>query len=186
MFELVLELKDLSETFSRLNLLSKLSFSEETWWGTKQRYNKLIKDRVASIKKRNVSKSTYQWRKAKAARGTRVPTHLGETAPVLAGYKVGMRTGTLLRDMANSLSPGVYEAISVNEQGINNGMYLYTINAEAFKREYPAVFEEYLTRRGIVKDGLAGVDESQGQSLLDILSESVVNELTALWYSNVG
>ena len=186
MFTMTLELEDPSGVLSRIDSLSKLAFHEETWWGTRQRYNKLIKDRVASIKKRNVSRSTYQWRKAKAARGTKVPTHLSEKAPVLYGYKVGMRTGTLLRDMANSLSPGVYEAISVNEQGINNGMYLYTVNAEAFDREYPEIFEKYLTKRGIVKDGLAGVDESQGQSLLGILSESVASELTALWYSNVG
>ena len=186
MFTLTLEFKDPGGVLSKLASLSDFAFSEETWWGTQQRLQKIIKDRVASIKRRTVSRSTYQWRKAKSARGTKVPTHLGETAPVLYGYKVGMRTGTLLRDMANSLSPGVYEAISINEQGISNGMYLYTINAESFDREYPAMFEEYLTKRGIVKDGLAGVDESQGQSLLDTLSESVANHLTALWYSNVG
>ena len=186
MFELTLKLEDSGAALSRLDSLSKMAFPEETWWGTQQRLHKLMKDRAASIKRRNISKSTYQWRKAKAARGGRVPTHLGETAPVLHSHKVGMRTGTLLKDLANSLSPGVYEAVSINEQGIDNGLYLYMINAEAFDREYPTRFEKYLVRRGIIEEGLAGVDESQGQSLLDTLSESVKGHLAALWYSNVG
>ena len=186
MFTLTLELKDPSGILSKLNSLSDFAFPEEVWWGTQQRLNKFMKDRAASIKRHNVAKSTYQWRKAKAARGTRVPTHSGETAPVLFGYKVGMRTGTLLRDITNSLSPGVYEAISINEQGIDNGLYLYMINAEAFDRKYPILFEKYLVRRGIIEEGLAEVDGSQAQSLLETLSSSVSNYLTSLWYSNVG
>ena len=186
MFELTLELKDPSGVLSNLNSLSDFAFPEEVWWGTQQRLNKYMKDRVASIKRRNVAKSTYQWRKAKAARGTRVSTHLGETAPVLFSSKVGMRTGTLLRDISESLSPGVYEAVSINEQGIDNGLYLYMINAEAFDRKYPILFEQYLVRRGIIEEGLAEVDDSQAQSLLETLSNSVGNYLSSLWYSNVG
>lgn len=188
MFVLTLKLEDPNGTLSRLNLLSKLSFSEETWWGTQQRLHKFIKDKVASIKRHSVAKSTYQWRKAKAARGATVPTYLGETSRVLLSNRVGMRTGTLLGDMADFLLPGIYEAVSVNEEGTNNGMYFYMVNVEAFERKYPARFEAYLTRRGIISkdESLAGVSDSQGHSLLDVLSESVVNELTALWYSNVG
>lgn len=186
MFALTLELKDPSNILSKLMSLSDFAFPEEVWWGTQQRLNKFMKDRAAFIKRRNVAKSTYQWRKAKAARGTKVPTHVGETAPVLFSTKVGMRTGTLLRDISESLPPGVYEAISINEQGIDNGLYLYMINAEAFDRKYPIMFENYLVQRGIIEESLAEVNDSQAQSLLDTLSNSVGNYLTSLWYSNVG
>jgi len=186
MFELTLKLEDPSGVLSSLNSLSEFAFPEEIWWGTQQRLNKFMKDKAASIKRHNVAKSTYQWRKAKAARGTRVPTHIGETARVLSSTKVGMRTGTLLRDISESLSPGVYEAISINEQGIDNGFYLYMINAEVFDRKYPIRFENYLIRRGIIEESIAEVDDSQAQSLLDTLSDSVGNYLTSLWYSNVS
>lgn len=186
MFELRLKLEDPGGSLSRLNLLSELSFTEETWWGTQQRLYKFMKDRAASIKRYSVSKKTYQWRKAKAARGSTVETYVGMRSPVLFSYKVGMRTGILLNTLANSLLPGIYDAVSINEQGIKNGMYVYKLNAEAFHREYPTMFERYLAGRGIIDESLGEIDDSQAQSLLDTLSESVVNHLTASWYSNVG
>jgi len=186
MFELTLELKDPSGVLSSLNSFSDFAFPEEVWWGTQQRLHKFMKDRVSSIKRHSVAKSTYQWRKAKAARGTTVLTHVGEKDRVLSSSRVGMRTGTLLRDMSESLPPGVYESVNISEQGINNGLYLYMINAEAFHKMYPIMFEGYLVRRGIIDETLAEVDDSQAQSLLDGLSESVGSYLTSLWYSNVG
>ena len=188
MFTVNLKLEDPGGALSRLNLLSELSFTEETWWGTQQRLYKFMKDRVASIKKRNVSKKTYQWRKREAAKNSTVETYVGMRSPVLFNYKVGMRTGIFLNTLSNSLLPGIYDAVSINEQGTKNGMYVYMLNSEAFHRHYPDAFEDYLIGRGIIgkDEGLAGVDDSQAQSLLDTLSESVANHLTASWYSNVG
>lgn len=185
MFELTLELKNASRVFSRLDALSNLEFSEETWWGTKQRLHKLMRDRSTTIKRYSVSRKTHEWRKSRAAKNKKVPTHVGKVAPVLSGYRVGMRTGTFLKDLANSILPGVSETTGINEQGIKNGMYLYTIDENAFDRSYPTMFEQYLIKRGIIEDGFTAVNESQGQSLLDTLSSSVTNHLTALWYSNV-
>jgi hypothetical protein len=186
MFELTLKLKNKSGILSRLDQLSDLKFTEETWWGTQQRLHKLMRDRATKIKRYSVSKKTHEWRKSRVANSGRVSTHVGEMAPVLSGPRVGMRTGTFLRDLANSVSPGVFEVIGVTDQGINNGIYFYGIDEKAFDRKYPTMFEQYLIKRGIIEDGLTVVDESQGQSLLDTLSSSVANHLNALWYSNVN
>lgn len=144
----------------------------------------IANQRAIKITRFSVSAKTQKWRKWAAKKdGYTVPTYVGVKSRVLAGPRVGKRTGTFTHDLRTASPPGVEEAVTEGIYGLNAGTFVMSIMPEAFENEYPeAYFLPYLIGRGIIpEEGYLAIEEKEQREILDELEALAFKELEKAW-----
>jgi hypothetical protein len=127
----------------------------------------VLREKVRTIKRKRVRRSTYKWRKKMS--GKSVETHSGEFDSVLApSYVAGARTGTLLGDIDLAKEPWIVFDIDRMEDG---SVLMFALNEELYSRGYPKYFSVWLESHG-VEEGL-GLHEADTEIAAGILEKEV-------------
>lgn len=133
--------------------------------------------RASQIMSHRSKKSTYEIRKRQHRKGIQVPTYKGQLQVPNDSRAVGDRTGTFLGDYSKGEEPGVEKILS-KEYRIQNGLFVYRINPEAYSYEYPLIFEEWLQGKGWVpEDGFLDFGEDFDQYIAGLLEFAVLREI---------
>lgn len=136
-----------------------------------------MKEKVDSIKRKRVKKSTRRWRKWAARTGYSVETFEGIFSNVLPGARAGMRTGTLMDQLEASKEPTVIREIFKTRGGPS---LIYAIDADIYFESYPLIFSQWVEKVKGIKGGI-GIPEEVSLVGLDILGESVLNIMSERW-----
>ena len=119
------------------------TFPVSIWDRPSDLIEQFLRKRVDYIKSHTVSQSTIDWRRRAAKANIRVRTHTNTRASVRVGSQLGVRTGTLLSDIAEVREPGMTRAIT-DFYRIKNSRLLYKINPRKFYHRYPIHFQNHL------------------------------------------
>ena len=158
-------------------------FPISMWDQSKNLLEQFLKRRVDRIKAHTVSHNTVNWRRRAAQANIRVRTHTNTKASVLGGSRLGMRTGTLLKDIAETREPWVKMAIT-DFYGSLNSRLLVKIDARKYYHRYPLHFQNHLITSGALPEGILGVPDTDENIILDSLKESVWRVFKKKWAEN--
>jgi len=136
-----------------------------------------MKEKVKTIRRKRVSKSTQKWRAWASRSGLKVLTFKDKVSGVMSGARAGMRTGTLLEQLENSAEPTVTKNIFHTPQ---RGMLVYAVDEYVYHNEYPIYFSAWLEKAKGVEGGI-GITNDEQSAALKFLIEGVDNHLVRVW-----